>query len=73
MLTMPSICPSHGLPLDRRRAWAPTGDAFLCAACESALLEARARRPCLFPELPPNATPDDAMRLLVEAFSNPRL
>jgi hypothetical protein len=24
-----TLCPSHGLPLDRRRAWAPTGDAFM--------------------------------------------
>jgi hypothetical protein len=68
-----ATCPSHMLPMDRKRLWAPTGDAVLCAACESALLAARARRPCLIPEMPKNATPDDAMRMLVEAFSDPRL
>jgi hypothetical protein len=67
---MPSICPSHLLPLDRRRAWTPTGDAFRCAACESALVAARAGRPSPILDMLDNITPDEAMRLLVEAFND---
>jgi len=68
-----TLCPSHHLPLDRRHAWAPTGDAFMCAACESALLAARASRPCLIPDVPENMTPDEAMEALVRVFSDPRV
>jgi hypothetical protein len=66
-----ATCPSHRLPLDRRHAWTPVADAFLCAECELALLAARASRPSPIPDIPENLTPDEAMRLLVEAFSDP--
>jgi hypothetical protein len=61
-------CPSHRLPLDRRHSVA---DAFLCRECESMLLAARASRPSPIPDIPENLTPDEAMRLLVEALSDP--
>jgi hypothetical protein len=67
-----TLCPSHHLPLDRRRA-AATGDAFMCAACESLYLARLANRPCPIPEMPKNATSDEAMMLLVKVFSDPRL
>jgi hypothetical protein len=49
----------------------PVADAFLCRECESMLLAARASRPSPIPDIPENLTPDEAMRLLVEAFSDP--
>jgi hypothetical protein len=48
-------------------------DPLLVAACESLLLARRASRPCLIPDVPENLTPDEAMRLLTEAFSDPRV
>jgi hypothetical protein len=53
--------------MDRRRAWTPTGDAFLCAACESALLARRASRLRLTPDIPENATPDEALKIIFGA------
>jgi hypothetical protein len=38
----------------------------------SALLTSRAKRPSPIQNLPKSATSDEAMRLLVEAFSDPR-
>jgi len=65
-----TLCPSHGLPHDRRRAWSPSGDAFLCAACESLLLARRASRP--FPYIPPSRPAEEALQALVTLFSDPR-
>jgi len=57
-----SVCPSHGLKLDRKHAWTPTRDAFLCRECESLLLARRASRPV--PRIPENATPGEALKII---------
>ena len=57
-----TLCPSHHLPLDRKRAWTATGDAFMCPECESLLLARRASRP--IPHIPENASPGEALEII---------
>jgi hypothetical protein len=61
-----TLCPSHNLPLDRKRSWTPTADAFMCAECESQYLARRA----WLDELP---VVDDPFEALTMLFSDPRV
>jgi hypothetical protein len=63
-MTDTSLCPSHMLPLNRRRVWTPVVDAFMCAACESALLARRASRLSPIPDIPADATPAEALKII---------
>jgi len=66
----PGLCPEHGLPMNERRPWG-LHQILVCALCDQVRAEAIARTPPLIPDLPPAhlASPDEAMRFLVEVFN----